>query len=78
MGVKEPTSWQGLRYVDALRAQFADTYSPGMLETGGLRMYTPLDPKIQAAAQHALQESILGGERDTAEEGRPDPTLASA
>ncbi|MBI5446937.1 MAG: PBP1A family penicillin-binding protein, partial [Deltaproteobacteria bacterium] len=41
-------------YVDALRTQLADSYSPGTLETAGLRIYTLLDPKIQAAAQEAL------------------------
>ena len=54
-----PVSAGSAAYVDAVRSQLVQFYAGSALETAGLRIYTPLDPKIQAAAQEAL-DSVLG------------------
>ncbi|NTU60525.1 MAG: penicillin-binding protein 1B, partial [Deltaproteobacteria bacterium] len=45
-------------YVDAVRSQLTRLYQGSALETAGLRVYTPLDPRLQAAAQEALDSTL--------------------
>jgi penicillin-binding protein 1B len=45
-------------YLDLVREQLAAHYSREQLRSGGLRVYTHLDPVVQAAAENALRERL--------------------
>jgi penicillin-binding protein 1B len=62
-------------YVDALEAQMVRDLPGRPLETAGLKIYTPLDPTVQAAAQQALDEGL--GELET-RRGLPQGSLQGA
>jgi penicillin-binding protein 1B len=58
-----PTAAGSSAYVDSVRSQLGEHYSPAALATSGLRIFTPLDPKIQGAAQEALDTVLEGIEK---------------
>jgi len=51
-------------FVDYVRQQLQELYSPGVLEREGLTIYTTLHAEIAAAAERAVQEGLQQLERD--------------
>lgn len=45
-------------YVDLVRTQLAADYSPEVLATQGLRVFTNLDPQLQASAERELADGL--------------------
>ncbi len=53
-------------FVDYVRQQLHELYSPGVLESQGLNVYTTLHPEMAIAAQKALVEGLQELEKDRA------------
>ncbi|MEM9173898.1 MAG: PBP1A family penicillin-binding protein [Myxococcota bacterium] len=56
-------SGQDRYFLDALAKQLPEVYDDTLLAVEGLRIYSTLDPAIQRAAIHALEEGLAGLEK---------------